>query len=68
MALNEASEQSALTDEALQLLLEEEEREKAQLKEALQVAGNRGKRFHEVSNAGREYYNYIYHNIMLKGC
>ena len=57
MALNEASEQSALADEALQLLLEKEEREKAQLKEALQVSGNRGKQFHEVSNAGksREY-------------
>ena len=60
MALNEASKQSTLADEALQLLLEEEEREKAQLKEALQIAANRGKQFHEVSNAckSREYHIY----------
>ena len=55
MALTQATELVALEDEAIQFLLEEEEREKEELKQALRVVENRGKQFHEVIT-----YTYMY--------
>ena len=49
MALAEATELAALEKEALEFFLEEEEREKQELKQALRVQENRGKAFHEVT-------------------
>ena len=48
MTLTQANELAELEDEALQFMLEEEQKEKEGLKQALQVAENRGKKFHEV--------------------
>ena len=49
MALAEATELAALEKEAMQFFLEEEQREKEELKQALKVQENRGKAFHEVT-------------------
>jgi aerobic-type carbon monoxide dehydrogenase small subunit (CoxS/CutS family) len=51
VALTEASQQSALEGEALQLFLEEEERQKQELRQALRISENKGKQFHEVCSA-----------------
>ena len=48
MSLTQVTEQAALEEEALQFLLEDEHKEKEGLKQALRVAENRGKKFHEV--------------------
>ena len=48
MSLAQVTELAALEEEALQFLLEEELKEKQDLKEALKVTENRGKKFHEV--------------------
>ena len=42
------TEQKALEEEALGFLLENEEREKKELQQALKLKKNRGKAFHEV--------------------
>ena len=41
-------EQTALEEEALEFLLENEEKEKKQLQQALQVTTNKGRAYHEV--------------------
>lgn len=48
-ALTQATELAALEDEAMSFFLEEEQREKEQLKRALRVSEKRGKPFHEVN-------------------
>lgn len=49
MALAQATELAALEKEAMEFFLEEEQREKEELKQALRVQENRGKAFHEVA-------------------
>jgi hypothetical protein len=41
-------EQTALEEEALEFLLENEEKEKTRLQQALQVTKNKGRAYHEV--------------------
>ena len=48
MALKQTVQQSALEQQALNFFLQEEEREKEELKQALKVASNKGKQFYEV--------------------
>ena len=48
VALTKVSEQRALEEEALEFLLENEEREKKELQRALRVTQNKGKAYHEV--------------------
>ena len=48
MALADVTELTALENEAVEVFLEEEEREREVLKQALNVRENRGKAFHEV--------------------
>ena len=48
VALNQAVDNSTLANEAAQTLLEEDERQKEELKQALCLSENRGKQFHEV--------------------
>ena len=50
MSLTQVTEQAALEDEALQFLLEDGQKQKEGLKQALRVAENRGKKFHEVGS------------------
>ena len=49
MSLAQATELAALEEEALQFLLEEEQKEKQELKKALQDTENRGRTFQEGS-------------------
>ena len=60
VSLAQANELAALEDEALQFLLQEERKEKEELKQALRVAKNRGKKFHEVSSIAVYMYMYMY--------
>ena len=48
MSLTQVTEQAALEEEALQFLFQDEHKEKEGPKQALRVAENRGKKFHEV--------------------
>ena len=50
MSLDQVTELAGLEEEAFQFLLEEELKEKQDLKEQLKVTENRGKKFHEVSS------------------
>lgn len=55
----EATELAALENEAMQFFLEEEQREKEELKQALRVQENRGKPYHEVTTIYIPIYMYI---------
>ena len=48
VALKDVKEKSILEEEAMKFLIDEGEREKEELREALHVKENRGKQFHEV--------------------
>lgn len=62
MALTEAEEQSSLEQEALEFLLEAEQREKEELQAALTVTKRKGKPFHEVI------YHIYYTTVPLSTC